>query len=244
MSLPRFFAPEVDASARAVQLSADETHHLMRVLRLGVGDAVTVFDGRGHEWSGRVAATGRAVATVELGLPASPVVEPPVRVSLAVGLLKGDQMDAVVRDATMLGVAEIIPLASAHVALPAAARRSAGALERWRRVAIASAKQCGRAVVPAVAPVTPFEKVIGPREAQLTLMCVEPARAAGGPAAVSGVAPAEALVLVGPEGGWAEDEIARAAYCGARLMHLGPRTLRAETAPTIALTALWSVWGW
>jgi 16S rRNA (uracil1498-N3)-methyltransferase len=181
---------------------------------------------------------------VELGLPISPTPEPPVRVSLAVALLKGDQMDTVVREATMLGVYEIVPVASTHVAVPAAARRAPAALERWHRVAVASAKQCGRAVVPAIAPVTPFDRVIGPKDGRPVLMCVEPARAAGPPAAVSGAAPVDAVVLVGPEGGWTDDEIAQAVYCGVKFMHLGPRTLRAETAPTVALTALWSAWGW
>jgi len=244
MSLPRFFAPDLDAAARIARLPSSEAQHLTRVMRLNVGDAVTVFDGRGHEWMGRVARTSKSGVTVNLGEPIDPVAEPLVRVTLAIGLLKGDQMDAVVRDATMLGATAIVPVASAHVAVPAAGRRSEAAVERWTRVAAASAKQCGRAVVPAVCPITRFQAVIAGRPLATTIMCVEPARAAGGPGSLPGVPPSEALLLVGPEGGWAEAEIEQAMYSGARLLHLGPRTLRAETAPTVALSVLWSAWGW
>ena len=244
MSIPRFYAPGAAETGATVRLSGDEAHHLTRVLRFGIGDLVAVFDGAGREWSARVAAISRGGTTVELGAPTTPAAEPPVRVTLAIGLLKGDQMDAVVRDATMLGVTAIVPMTTAHVAVPARARQSAGALERWQRVAVASAKQCGRAVVPAISAATAFDELLKEGASDLLLMCVEPARAAGAPSAVAGSSPADALVLIGPEGGWADREIAAAVYAGARLMHLGPRTLRAETAPTVVLSALWSAWGW
>jgi 16S rRNA (uracil1498-N3)-methyltransferase len=244
MSLPRFFAPAPDERERLAKLSPDETRHLLYVLRLGVGDAVSVFDGRGHEWLGRVAVTSRESATIELGAAVDPIAEPPVQVTLAVGLLKGDQMDSVVRDATMLGVAVIAPMTTAHVSVAGPGRRSDAAGKRWRRVAIASAKQCGRATVPEIAPVARFEETLAKGAAGTTIMCIEPARAAGGPGSLAGAPPGEALLLIGPEGGWAESEIEQAVYAGARLMHLGPRTLRAEAAPTVALSVLWSAWGW
>jgi 16S rRNA (uracil1498-N3)-methyltransferase len=244
MALPRFFVPDLDHAARVARLPSSEAQHLTRVLRLRVGDAVNVFDGRGREWAGRVAEVTRAGATVSLGDAVDPIPEPPVRVTLAVGLLKGDQMDNVVRDATMLGAAAIVPVSSAHVAVPAAGRKSDTAVERWARVAAASAKQCGRAVVPSVSAVTRFEDVIAGRPVGATIMCVEPARAAGGPGSLPPPPSSDVLVLVGPEGGWSESEIGQAVYSGARLLHLGPRTLRAETAPTVVLSVLWSAWGW
>jgi 16S rRNA (uracil1498-N3)-methyltransferase len=244
MSIPRFYAPDAGDTGPTVRLSADEAHHLTRVLRFGVGDVVSVFDGAGREWSARVASTSRGATTVELGARTTPAAEPPVRVTLAIGLLKGDQMDTVVRDATMLGAAAIVPMTSTHVAVHGRARQSASAIERWQRVAVASAKQCGRAVVPAISPVGAFDEVLRQRKTDVLLMCVEPARAAGAAAAAAGSPPTDALALIGPEGGWADREISEAVYAGARLMHLGPRTLRAETAPTVALSALWSVWGW
>jgi 16S rRNA (uracil1498-N3)-methyltransferase len=176
---------------------------------------------------------------------------------LAIGLLKGDQMDAVVRDATMLGVAEIVPMATAHVAVSGRARESDNAIERWMRVAVASARQCGRAVVPRITPVTPFEEVLAQAVRDETIIAIEPAANAAdlgagfGPPDVADlgtnppyVRPKRALLLVGPEGGWSAGELESARKSGARARQLGPRTLRAESAPIVVLSALWTEWGW
>ena len=100
--LPRFFAPGAHVERTVVTLPSDESHHLTNVLRLAVGDEVAVFDGDGHEWRARVASAGRRAATIELGPAVTPVPEPSVHVTLGIGILKSDQMDAVVRDATAL----------------------------------------------------------------------------------------------------------------------------------------------
>src|SRR5262252_1224933 len=135
MSRPRFFAPAAAAGSGLVSLPPEEAHHLKNVLRLSPGAEVSVFDGCGREWQARVdAAGGTRDASVELLKEVAPAPEPAVRVTVGVGLLKGDQMDAVVRDATMLGASEIVPLASEHVAVPVRAWRSGAAVDRWRRL--------------------------------------------------------------------------------------------------------------
>ncbi|HEY7476356.1 MAG TPA: 16S rRNA (uracil(1498)-N(3))-methyltransferase [Vicinamibacterales bacterium] len=239
---PRVYAPDARADRASVELSADEAHHLKHVLRLGPGDDVAVFDGAGHEWAARLATSGRSLSA-ELVRPVTPVPEPRVRVVLGIGLLKGEQMDAVVRDATMLGASEIVPLSTAHVAVPSGGRRAEKALARWARVAIASAKQCRRAVVPTVAPLASFEAALAAIQRDQTIIATEPAVGdfvkADAPSR-----PATALVLVGPEGGWSRDEVDRAVRSGARRLELGPRTLRAEAAPIVVLSALWVEWGW
>lgn len=246
VSAPRFFAPSARADQTTVTLPEDEAHHLRHVLRIGVGADVAVFDGAGHEWAGRVVSASKGgEVVIELVREIVPVAEPPVRVTLGIGILKGDHMDAVVRDATMLGVAAIAPFASEHVSVPVRAWQGGGAVERWQRIAVASAKQCGRAVVPMVAPVGRFEAMLDAASAEARLMCVEPAAAGSRAVALGGMTrPASALVLVGPEGGWSAAEISAAQRRGAALVHVGPRTLRAETAPTVVLSALWTMWGW
>ena len=176
----------------------------------------------------------------------TPVSEPHVRLTLAIGLLKGDQMDTVVRDATMLGARAIVPLSTAHVAVPAKARKSVTALARWRRVAVASAKQCGRAVVPTISAVATFAEMVEASPEIKKFMCVEPKLAVDGldQAGAARTRPLDAIVFVGPEGGWAPKEVELARNAGVSLVHLGPRTLRAETVPTVVLTALWTAWGW
>jgi 16S rRNA (uracil1498-N3)-methyltransferase len=240
----RFFVPDADPGSATVRLPSDEAHHFSRVLRLGPGASVRVFDGRGHEWRGTVEAAGRAGVVVKIDSPVTPAAEPPVRVTLAAGLQKGDRMETVVREATALGASAIVPLASTHVAVPARARDSKAAVERWQRVAVASAKQCGRASVPVVQPIATLEAILTAHRADRILMCVEPSRRAAGPARAAGERPASALVLVGPEGGWTDTEVDRASSAGATLVHLGPRTLRADLAPTVLLSALWTSWGW
>lgn len=244
--MPRFFVPSISAALGVVTLSPDESHHLTHVLRLAVGAEVEIFDGAGHEWRGRVVSVGRRAAAIEIGEAVTPVPEPPVRVTLGMAILKGDQMDAVVRDATALGVAAIAPVASAHVAVPARARGSDAAIDRWRRVAIAAAKQSRRAVVPAIASVASLESVVASNHGSASTihLCLEPARAASSSSSDDDRRPPAALVLVGPEGGWSDEEVALAKRHGARPLVLGPRTLRADLAPVVALSALWARWGW
>ena len=246
MSVPRVFVPTINATDRVVALPAADAHHLVRVLRLKAGDEVRVFDGRGHEWTGVLTGSSASSSAVEIVGEVVPAEEPAVRVTLAVGLLPRDQMDAVIRDATMLGAWAIVPMVTSRVSVPERAWRSGGAITRWRRVAVASAKQCGRAVVPTVGSVTPFATLLHLTVGSSVIMCVEP-----GPGAASLDAvrdnfprPTSALVLVGPEGGWSGEERDVAVAAGAMAVQLGPRILRAETVPTVVLTALWTTWGW
>jgi 16S rRNA (uracil1498-N3)-methyltransferase len=141
-----------------------------------------------------------------------------------------------------------VPLIPAHVAAAWPAARLHTARERWRRVAIASARQCGRAVVPDIASARSFDELrrLDATTGASIILCVEPAASVAQASGDrrSAARPGSALLCVGPEGGWSDREIARAEAVGARLLHFGPRTLRAETAPVVAFTALWTEWGW
>lgn len=228
--------PDVDPPE--VILPPEEAHHIAHVLRLEVGDPLIVFDGAGHEWDARIVAVSKheVVAAIEQGR--TPVREPATRVTLAVGLLKGSAMDEVVRDATALGVAAIVPMVTAHCAIPKRAR-SDDAIQRWERIAVASAKQCGRAMLPSFSAVTPFMDVVR-IPADLRLICLEPVFPGTGPDVIPATEPYSALLLVGPEGGWSLGEVAAARLAGFQGLQLGPLTLRAELAPTVALSQLWA----
>lgn len=231
-------------SARGrLMLPRSEAHHLARVLRLAAGELIVLFDGRGHEWLARVAETGRATVAVDVLEPRTPVPEPPVPVTLGLAVLKGDQMDSAIRDATMAGAAAIAPFVSAHVAVAERAWR-ARSLERWERVAIASAKQCARAVVPVIRPVVRLDDLLAGPPAGLRVLCVEPAQATRVPQGTPLSRPVEALVCVGPEGGWTGEELMLAERAGCEMLTLGPRTLRADAAPLVVLSVLWAWWGW
>ena len=233
----RFYVPELGAPGTAAPLPPEEGQHLRRVLRLDAGAAVRVFDGRGREHEASVETLTRDGAILRIGPPADAAPEPGVHVTLAQALLKADKFDAVVRDATMLGAARVQPLVTAHVEAPRGAR--GGRVERWRRVAISSAKQCGRAVVPEIADPLRLDECLRIADRPLVLLA-EPAAGAGAGAIPS--RPAAATIVCGPEGGWAPGEIAAAIDAGASPITLGGRTLRADAAPLVALAILLHHW--
>jgi 16S rRNA (uracil1498-N3)-methyltransferase len=212
------------------------------VLRLGVGDEVAVFDGAGREFRARV--TGVARDGVDLALieefASGP--EPAVRLTLAQAVIKGERMDDVVRDATMMGVAAIEPLVTDHTAAHMKAGR---APERWRRIAVASAKQCRRAVVPAIGPGVTFADWLPQDSAAVRVLLVEPSAAVEGypVSTLSGDRPASASLLVGPEGGWSVAEIEAAVRAGCVPISLGRRTLRADAVSIVAIAVLQFLWG-
>ncbi len=235
----RFYVPDLPHEGALVALSEEEARHLTQVLRLELGDSVRVFDGRGREHDARVEVTARQRAEVRVGAHAAPAPEVPVRLTLAAALLKGDKFDDVVRDATMLGVHVVCPLVTARTEVPAARAGKVSRVERWKRVALNSVKQCGRAVVPEIHEPLALADAL-PRFPRPLIALAEPSLSAG--TAALPARPDTATVLVGPEGGWAPAECEALAAAGATLFSLGGRTLRADAAPLVALTAL--LWEW
>lgn len=241
---PRFHVPEVNAAAERVELPEDEAEHLVRVLRLGVGDEVDVFDGRGGMWRAAIVHAGRKSAAVRPLGPLQPARELGVAVTLVMSVLKGDKMDDVVRDAVMLGAAAIHPVVSERSETSLAALARGSRLARWERIAVASAKQCGRAVVPPIHPATPLDWCWTEPAGARRVMCVEPSAALADVVAPQRIPkPAAVQIIVGPEGGWSVTEVAAAHESGAILMSLGSRTLRADAVPIVGLTALLTTWG-
>jgi 16S rRNA (uracil1498-N3)-methyltransferase len=242
----RFFAPALDPGDETVDLPRDEAEHLTRVLRLGVGDTVAVFDGRGSEFLAKVAAAGRRDVTVQLLQRVETAAEATVALTLAQAVLKGDKMDDVVRDAVMLGVTAVQPIVTTRTETTVAMLMRSARVERWRRVALASVKQSRRATLPEVRTPLTLDTYLGDPPAELRLMLVEPSidGAAGSLSALQKLPPPhDASLLVGPEGGWTEEECAAAARAGVQLVTLGHRTLRADAVPVAAVSVLQFLWG-
>jgi 16S rRNA (uracil1498-N3)-methyltransferase len=242
--LPRFFAPDAgkNAAASLVTLPADESTHLARVMRIARGGAIRVFNGIGGEWRAEVVTLARDAVVIRLLEAATPVAEPSVRITLALAVLKGDKMDDVVRDAVMLGAGAIQPLITVHTETSLAAVARGERIARWRRIAIASAKQCGRAVVPDVSAPLIFTEWLRTGDRGGRVMFVEPAVSAP-TRHLRTLKPADhAALIVGPEGGWTSDEVAAGASAGATLATLGNITIRADAMPIVALTAIRTLW--
>jgi len=243
----RFYAPGTYARGDDIELPADEAQHLTRVLRLHVGAAVRVFDGRGREFAATISHATKSAARVQIGEAWTPRPEPRVALTIAHAVLKADKMDDVVRDAVMLGAAAIQPIVTTRSEVSRASVARANRRERWARVAISSVKQCGRAVVPAIAePITFDELPDALRQLRLpepAIMLVEPSATGEAQSLtdLDAMAPPAATIVIGPEGGWTPEEIERgAAVC--RLVTLGGRTLRADVMATVAMAALFTLW--
>jgi 16S rRNA (uracil1498-N3)-methyltransferase len=242
---PRFLAPDLEVDARDSYLPADESRHLTRVLRLGPGAVVSVFDGRGREYLAEVAEVRDARVRLAILEPIAPAAEPAVPLTLVQGLLKGSAMDDVVRDATMMGATVIRPVLTGHVAVKPALATRAENVERWRRVAVASAKQSRRATVPEVHPVSSLGEALAAQPSNLRLLFVEPsAERPTRPlrALLDQPPPSGASLLIGPEGGWTVEEIALAEAASAMLVSLGSLTLRADAAPIAAFAVVRALW--
>ena len=207
-----------------VRLGAAQSHRLRGVLRLREGDGLAVFDGSGGEWAATVAAVTPAGLTLRLGEALEPLPEPPVALTLCCAFPRGQRGDWIVEKATELGVAAITPLASERAVL----QPGEGRFERWRRVAIEAAEQCGRASLPAFGEEPP--------PGALRLLADPGARQSVAEAIVGVSPPPSAVaVYVGPEGGWTAGERERLIEEGARPVGLGPRRLRVETAAIVTL---------
>jgi 16S rRNA (uracil1498-N3)-methyltransferase len=243
----RFYAPDAHRPGDLVTLPADEAEHLTRVLRLKAGDALRVFNGHGREFDASVEEAGRDGVRVRLGDFAAAAPEARVAITLAQAVLKGDKMDDVVRDATMMGAAAIQPIITTRTEVTRGSLVRGRRRERWERIAVSSVKQCGRATVPRVLDAIEFDELIDALGKMLLplpgLMLVEPGAASETtPASELDLSPQRgATVLIGPEGGWTPAEVERgASVC--RLITVGGRTVRADAMCVVALSAFFTMW--
>jgi 16S rRNA (uracil1498-N3)-methyltransferase len=240
----RFYVPEFSYDG-VIQLPDDEARHLARVLRLTAGDTVAVF-GNGREALASVESVASRRVTVKILEPRTPAPEAAVSVTLAQALLKSDKMDRVIRDAVMFGVSAIQPMISRRTDVPRAALKTGVRQDRWDRTVVASVKQCGRAVVPPVLETQDVAGLLASTRGRLRVMLVEPGGAAEMAVAdlssLERLRPSEAMVMIGPEGGWDPSEVRDAAAAGATLVTLGSRVLRADAAGAAAIAVLRYIW--
>lgn len=239
MSTPRFHVPEAAPGAR-VELPEHAAHHAREVLRLRPGQTVRVFDGLGHEWAALLEAVTRRAVTAHLGEAVAPRPESALWLVLAVSPLKGDRMELVVQKATELGVSEIRPVITSRTDAQARPALHGSRQERWDRVASGAAEQCGRAVVPTLAPTTTLDQLLAvPFDGTKTHLLET-----GAPPPMASLArPTALLLLVGPAGGFEAWEAERLAAAGFLPIGLGPRILRAETAAIAAVALAQGLWG-
>ncbi|TAN08656.1 MAG: 16S rRNA (uracil(1498)-N(3))-methyltransferase [Rhodanobacteraceae bacterium] len=222
-------------------LPATAAQHAVRVLRLRAGDAVTLFNGDGHQYPAQLSTIAPGVTRARVATVESPARESPLRVTLLQALARGEKMDWIVQKATELGVARVAPIVTARSEVKLDAARAAKRLEHWRAIAIGACEQCGRNTVPRI-------DVAGSLEAFLAANAATDARFVLQPGDATRIRsltppPTPVTLAVGPEGGFGEDDLAALRAAGYGALSLGPRILRTETAGIAALAALQAMLG-
>jgi len=241
MSLPRFHVPSAAPGAR-VELPEHTAHHAREVLRLRPGAAVRVFDGAGAEFEALLDGVSKRAVTAHVGALAAARPESPLRLVLAVSPLKGDRMEIVVQKTTELGVSEIWPVVTYRTDAAARPALSGSRGERWERVASGAAEQCGRAVVPRLAPTTTLGGLAAAPFGGTRIVLLEtPGQPPLPSLEVDSTRPV--LLLIGPAGGFEPAELIVLRAAAFLPASLGPRVLRAETAAVAAVAIAQATWG-
>ena len=217
-------------------LSETASGHVVRVLRLGVGDAVVLFNGDGHDYDARLVAVGKRGAEAEVLGARRLANESPLVITLAQGVARGEKMDLVLQKGTELGVAAFAAINTERTEVKLDAERSAKRMAHWQGVLVAACEQSGRARVPALAPPVALAQWAGGPHAGLKLM-LDPE----GELTLAALPATDTVTLVvGPEGGLSERDLATLRAAGFKGLRLGPRILRTETAGLAAIAALQS----
>jgi 16S rRNA (uracil1498-N3)-methyltransferase len=248
--LTRVYVEAALTAGGRVDLPPDTAAHLVRVLRARAGDELILFNGDGREFNGAIEAVrgSRVAASVGDGRPMDR--ESPLSITLVQCIPRGDRMDFIVQKATELGVARIVPVLSQRSVVRLDKSQAESKANHWRAVAVSACEQCGRNRLPSIEAAQPLLSYLGESApgAQLRLV-LEPESAPHGPASAQGPGGAaasevvEAEIAIGPEGGFASDELEAFRVAGFSQVGLGPRILRSETAAIAALVWLQARFG-
>ncbi|HEY8459893.1 MAG TPA: 16S rRNA (uracil(1498)-N(3))-methyltransferase [Blastocatellia bacterium] len=243
MQRHRFYATPPDFTETSVRIDADEAHHLTRVLRLGAGARVFVFDGEGAEYECEVAQVAKREVDLKLLRRLDDAVESPLRLTLAQALIKGDKFDWVIQKTTELGVTRIVPLVTDHSDVKRAEERAGRRIDRWRRISLEALKQCGRRRLVEICEPVPFDDFCESASQGACLIFSE----RGGESLAEVSAKLRGVnqisLCVASEGGWSERELLKAASCGLTPVTLGSRILRTETAAIASVSLAQHIFG-
>jgi len=234
---PRFYVDATLTAGTSLPLPADAAHHARRVLRLGGGESIVLFNGRGGEYVARLASPGgAATAAIESFDPVER--ESPLALTLLQALVTAEKLDWIVEKAVELGVARIVIAPTRRSVVRLDADRAAKRLSHWRGIVRAACCQCGRNRLPQIDYCSSYEAQLAATPVDAHRLALlpgvgEPLQAAAGATAL----------LIGPEGGLTDDEVALALGAGFAPVRVGPRILRTETAGLAALAAMQTLGG-
>jgi 16S rRNA (uracil1498-N3)-methyltransferase len=237
MRLNRIFVANALRTGTRVTLSNQASEHVARVLRFGVGDTLTVFDGAGGEYDATISAISKSGVQALVGAHRAQERESSARIVLLQALLRSEKMDWVVQKATELGVAEIVPVAAERCVVRLEQEQANKRREHWAAVAASACEQCGRNRVPQIAAPMAVHAAVTACAGQTRKLLFDTG-ANDTLASHLDSANNSIALLIGPEGGWTETELLLAARAGFAGVRFGPRVLRTETAAIAALAVL------
>lgn len=220
-------------------LTGDVAHYIARVLRLGPGAPVQIFNGSGQEWPGEVVAAGKREVVVKLQAPVEGMPESPLHTHLGQTMSRGDRMDWAIQKAVELGVSEITPLFTERCEVKLQGERADKRQAHWQQIAVSACEQCGRSVVPVIHPPVALQDWMASLTSDLKLVLHHRTEQDLDQLPH----PTSLALLIGPEGGLSADEIQQAEAAGFIAARFGPRVLRTETAPVVALSMAQQRWG-
>ena len=243
--MARFFLPQANIQEGRGVVHGQELTHLMKVLRLRAGDFVTVFDNSGWEHEAVIETLTSERGELKIVESHPTGCEPSVPITLAVGLTKGEKLDWTIEKATELGVTTVIPFLSSYTVPKLDTGKIHKRAERWRKIAVSAAKQCGRSRIPEVRLLCSFENFLSePWPETLKLIFWENETEQSVHELFQKYREAKSVLLaIGPEGGFSKREVELATAQGFQSVHMGRRILRAETAALAALTLVQFLWG-
>lgn len=243
MRIPRIYDPKlVPEQGSSLTLDDFGANHVAKVLRLKPGALIRVFDGHGHEFEATLTAVGKKT-TVELTSELTRNVESPVTLELLQVISRGDRMDFTIQKAVELGISRIVPLSSERCGVKLDPERAVKKIESFQKIAIAACEQCGRNVVPEVAPLQTLESFLATHQGNadgFINLTLDPRAHSK----LTDLVPCgHYRILIGPEGGFSAEEVAATEQAGFVGVSLGPRILRTETAALVTLSILGAHFG-
>ena len=237
--MSRFYVPKEAVNGNKIIIGGKEAHHILDVMRLKVSDRVTVFDGTGKEYTGIVREADRRSLSLEITATRDVANKKNCYVTLIQAIPKKDKMDHIIEKATELGVERIVPVVTERTIPDWGDSKKTSAVERWRKISLEAAKQCGRADIPEIGPIAGMKEAINSVEGyDLKLMAALSDKAVKLKDALKPCRNGKVAVAIGPEGDFTAEEISLSEKNGFKVVTLGPRVLKSDTAALAALAAI------
>ncbi|GFI61683.1 ribosomal RNA small subunit methyltransferase E [Clostridiales bacterium] len=233
--MPRFFSARENIQDNTIKLTGSDAEHISRVLRSEIGDSITVCDSMGNDYNTIISEISKNEISLEIKERFRTESEPSIKITLYQGLPKGDKMDLIIQKCVEIGVYKIVPVNTERCIVKLDKNKERKKLERWQKISEAAAKQCGRGIIPEIGNIINFDEAIKNVGCDRSIIPYELENDRGLKSFLKDYSGESIAVFIGPEGGFAKDEIDKAINCGIVPVTLGKRILRTETAGLISI---------